>query len=143
MRVFYVTRILKIMQPDKNSRFQNKVYIGNGKNLQIGEYCQINEHVFIQGAVIGNHVMIAPHVSLLAHMHKHDRTDIPMILQDRTKVNKVIVEDDVWLGRNAIIMPGIHIGKGSIVAAGAVVTKDVPEYTVVGGVPAKIIRKRK
>lgn len=55
---------------------------------------------------------------------------------------KVYIEDDVWLGRNVIVMPGIRIGKGAIVAAGSVVTKDVSDYTIVGGVPAKLIRTR-
>jgi len=141
-RVFYVSRILKVMSLDTNSRFQNNIYIGNGKNVRIGKHCQINEHVFIQGATIGSHVMIAPNVSLLANTHNHKRVDIPMILQGEKKDKKIIIEDDVWLGRNAIVMPGITIQKGSIVAAGAVVTKDVPAYVIVGGVPAKIIKKR-
>lgn len=142
-RVFYVSRILKIIEPDKNSRFQHNIYIGNGKNVKIGKHCQINEHTFIQGATIGNYVMIAPHVSLLANTHKYNSTEIPMILQGEEKGNSIIIEDDVWIGRNVIIMPGITIKKGSIVAAGAVVTKDVSEYSIVGGVPAKIIKMRK
>ena len=55
----------------------------------------------------------------------------------------IVVKDDVWIGTNVIILPGVHIGKGSVVGAGAVVTKDVPEYSVVGGNPARVIKKRK
>ncbi len=66
-----------------------------------------------------------------------------MILQGEKKGINPIIEDDVWIGRNAIIMPGVRIGKGSIVGAGAVVTKNVEPYSIVGGVPAKLIRKRK
>ena len=65
-----------------------------------------------------------------------------MLLQGDTAIEPVIIEDDVWLGRNVVIMPGVHIAKGAIVGAGAVVTKDVPAYAVVGGVPAKIIQSR-
>ena len=143
IRVWYMVRILKIMKPDKHNLFETGIYIGNGKNVRIGKHCEINENVFIQGAHIGDYCMIAPGVSLLANMHKHSRTDIPMALQGKDVGVAVILEDDVWLGRNVTVMPGITIGTGSIVAAGAVVTKNVPPYSIVGGVPAKLIKSRK
>jgi len=87
--------------------------------------------------------MIAPHVAILNSAHNHDRIDIPMICQGERKRINPIIEDDVWIGRNAVIMPGIRIHKGSIVGAGAVVVKDVPPYCIVGGVPARILRMRK
>jgi len=62
---------------------------------------------------------------------------------DKEKGLQVIIEDDVWLGRNAIVMPGIKIGRGSIIGAGSVVTKDVEPFSVMGGVPATLIKKRK
>lgn len=142
IRVFYVSKVLKIMEWDKNSFFENKIYIGNAKQISIGKRCEINENVFIQGAIIGNNVMIAPNVALLSNMHNHSRIDIPMNLQGKKRGNKVIIEDDVWLGRNVIVMPGVRIKKGSIIAAGAVVSKDVPEYCIYGGIPAKFIKKR-
>ena len=131
------------MKWDKNSSFENNIYIGKIKNISIGNNCQINENVFIQGAHIGNNVMIAPNVALLSNMHNHSRTDIPMNLQGKKKGVPSIIKDDVWLGRNVIIMPGVCVGKGSIIAAGAVVSKDVPEYCIYGGVPAKLIKNRK
>ena len=143
LRLWYASKVLKIISYNQNSTFQNNIYIGDGKNVQIGNFCQVNEHTFIQGAIIGNHVMIAPHVSLLANTHHYEDTETPMILQGETKGLLVRIQDDVWLGRNVIVMPGVTIGKGSIVAAGAVVTKDVPEYVIVGGVPAKVLKKRK
>ncbi|WP_240640185.1 acyltransferase [Mangrovimonas spongiae] len=137
-----MSRVLKILKPSKETFVENKVYIGNAKQVNIGEGVQINENVFIQGATIGNYVMIAPNVSLLANMHKHDRIDIPIAKQGKTRGKPVIIEDDVWLGRNVIVMPGVKIEKGSIIAAGAIVTKDVPSYTVYGGIPAKFIKNR-
>lgn len=143
LRCFYLERVLKILEPDPRNKIQRNVYISNGKNVTIGRCCQINESVFIQGATIGSFVMIAPHVSIISSSHITESCDIPMILQGSVTNNFSIIEDDVWIGRNAIIMPGVRIGKGSIIGAGSVVTKDVPSYTVVGGVPAKEIRKRK
>ncbi len=143
IRVWYMVKVLKIMKKGDNTRFEDHIYISGPGRVSIGKSCQINERVFIQGAVIGDYVMIAPYVSLIANMHNSSRTDIPMVQQGKIEGNKVIIEDDVWIGRNAIVMPGVRIGKGSIVAAGSVVTKDVPEYVIVGGTPAKFIKSRK
>lgn len=131
------------MLPDVNSFFENGIYISDGKgSVSIGRECHINENVFIQGAKIGNEVLIAPNVAILDSVHITKRTDVPIIRQGSQKMDAPIIEDDVWIGRNAIIMPSVRIGKGSIVGAGTVVTKDVEPYTIVGGVPAKPIRKR-
>lgn len=142
VRVFYIAKFLNILPWDKNSCVEDNVYLSSGKNVKIGYDCHINENVFIQGAEIGNHIMIAPNVAILNSMHNFDRTDIPMCKQGAAKTINPVIEDDVWIGRSAIIMPGVKIGKGSIIASGAVVTKDVEPYSVVGGVPAKLIRKR-
>lgn len=131
------------MQYDKNSVFENDVYISNCMNIRIGKHCHINQNVFIQGAVIGDHVMIAANVAIINSIHNYNQVDVPMILQGEREGVNPIIEDDVWIGRNAIIMPGIRIEKGSIVGAGAVVVKDVSSYSVVGGVPARLLRKRK
>lgn len=143
IRNWYVCDILKIMKRHNENYFEDNIYIGNGKNLTIGEFCHINENVFIQGANIGNHVMIAPNVSILNSTHNYQNIDLPMIMQGEVKGLNPIIEDDVWIGRNAVIMPNIKIGKGSIIGAGAIVTKDVEPYSIVGGVPAKLIKKRK
>lgn len=142
IRVFYLSKILKLTEGGKNAFFEEKVYIGNQGKVQIGKDCHINENVFIQNAIIGSYVMIAPGVAIVANSHVTTRTDIPMSLQGKVKDKRVTIEDDVWIGRNAIILPGIVIHKGAIVGAGSVVTKDVEAYTVVGGVPAKKIKSR-
>lgn len=134
--------ILRIMQKGSLNYFENNVYIGKGSAVKIGSNCQINENVFIQGAIIGSYVMIAPNVSILTKGHAFGDTEIPMVQQGNTKELIPLIEDDVWIGRNAIIMPGITIGKGSIIGAGAIVTKDVKPFSIVGGVPAKLLRNR-
>jgi maltose O-acetyltransferase len=85
--------------------------------------------------------MIAPNVSILSKGHEFQDTEVPMVEQGNKEDSIPIIEDDVWIGRNAIIMPGITLGKGCII--GAVVTKNVDPYCIVGGVPAKLFRKRK
>lgn len=143
LRVWYVSKILKVMAYDKKSFLEHTVYLSNGENVKIGYNCQINENVFIQGAYIGNNVLIAPNVSILSVSHNYASTEIPIINQGETDSNPPTIEDDVWLGRNVIIMPGITIGTGSIIGAGAVVTKNVAPYSVMGGIPAKLIKYRK
>jgi maltose O-acetyltransferase len=91
---------------------------------------------------MGNYVMIAPEVVFLDRFHKTNMIDVPMALQGIERFAPTIIEDNVWIGHRVIIMPGLNIGKGSIIGAGAVVTKDVPAYAVVAGIPAKIIRSR-
>lgn len=122
------------LEPHIDMGFRPRVSIGSG--------CQINQRTSIRSATIGDHVMIAPGVVLLDRQHNFDRTDIPMSEQGASDRRPVIVESDVWIGQNAIVMPGLTIGHGSIVAAGAVVTRDVPPYSIVAGIPARIIGNR-
>ncbi len=139
IRIFVVSKIFKI---GKKCKFQDRIYFGNGKDIQIGDYCQINEYVKLDNVKVGNYVMIARYATFLGKMHVTSSTNIPMILQGQKDVKQSVVEDDVWIGTNAIIMPGIKISKGTIVAAGAVVTKDTKSYSIVGGVPARLIKYR-
>lgn len=86
--------------------------------------------------------MMRPDVSILTHTHNIERTDIPMG-QQGMRVSEVIIGNDVWIGIRVIIMPGVKVGNGAVIGAGTVVTKDVPDYAIVGGVPARIIKFRK
>ena len=142
IRCWYMESVLNILKTNKENFFEPNVYIGSGVNVKIGQHSHINENVFIQGAKIGSFVMIAPGVCILTQGHEFKRIDIPMINQGETKELIPIIEEDVWIGRNVIIMPGVKIGKGSIIGAGAVVTKDIQPFSIVGGVPAKLIKKR-
>ena len=91
---------------------------------------------------IGDHVMMGPECVLLSHNHRFDRLDIPMCQQGFSEEQPIHIGNDVWIGTRAIILPGVTVGAHSVVGAGAVVTKDVPPYAVVGGVPAKILKMR-
>ena len=91
---------------------------------------------------IGNDVMIGPNVVLRASNHGADRLDVPMWDQPHTG-GTISIGDDVWIGANAVIVPDVTIGAHAIVAAGAVVTRDVPEYAVAAGVPARVIGDRR
>lgn len=84
---------------------------------------------------------MAPEVIILTVNHEFSRTDIPMRLQGISEKKPVIIEDDVWIGIRSITMPGVVISKGSIVAAGSIGKKDVPEYCIVGGSPSKNTKK--
>lgn len=91
---------------------------------------------------VGAYVMFAPRVMITGSDHDISQPGVPMYFTARPGVSETIIEDDVWLGARSIIMAGVRINRGAVVAAGAVVTKDVEAYTVVAGVPAKPIRKR-
>jgi acetyltransferase-like isoleucine patch superfamily enzyme len=108
-----------------------------GKQSLIGEYTVVRG----QGGVdIGDRVYTSPFVQIIAVNHVFNDPEKPFVDQGIT-AEGIRIEDDVWIGSGAIITDGVRIGKGAVVAAGAVVTKDVPAHTVVGGVPAKVIRE--
>lgn len=112
--------------------------------VELGDHSGIGVRALISGKVIiGKDVMMGPDVCIYAQNHAFDRTDIPMNRQGFATEKPVVIGDDVWIGARVIILPGVHIGTGAVVGAGAVVTKDVPDYAVVGGNPARILRMRK
>ena len=109
-------------------------------DVVIGDYTRIGLHCTVIGPVtIGNHVNLAQGITVSALNHNFEDTRL-RIDEQGVNTSEIIIDDDVWIGANAVITAGVHIGRHSVVAAGAVVTKDVPEYSVVGGVPAKVIR---
>lgn len=114
---------------------EGKEFISIGNNVALGAFL----HIWGQGGVtIGNDVMIAAHTSITSLTH--DYTDSEMI---KTIIKKtVIIEDDVWIGGNVVICPGVRIGKGAVIGAGSVVLKDIKPYTINAGVPARFIKDR-
>ena len=123
------------------------LHVYNFRNLphafiQIGANSLIGEMNVLRGQggiTIGDRVYTAPLVQMLAVNHVFNDPSVPMVDQGIT-ADGIVVEDDVWIGAGAIVTDGVRIGRGAVVAAGAVVTGDVPPYTVVGGVPAKVLR---
>jgi len=115
-----------------------------GDNVFIGRNCSVTTSSSGRSPIrIGNNVMLAERVQIIGGNHAFDRTDIPINQQGEGKQGVIIIEDDVWIGASAIVLTGVKIGKGSVVAAGSVVTKNVESYSIVGGNPAKLIKKRK
>lgn len=110
-----------------------------GNNSSIGPYSYIGCSGYIE---IGDNVIMSPRVSIYAENHNFNDTTIP-IKEQGVKKEFVKIEDDCWIAANSIILAGVTIGRGSVIGAGSVVTKDVPPYSVIAGSPARIIKSRK
>lgn len=138
-RVFFLKRIASSAGDgvcvERGATFGSELEIGNGSG--IGRNCELYGKV-----VIGENVMMAPECVFYTVGHQFEDTATPMSKQGSTRPRPIVVENDVWIGRRAMIMPGVTVSEGSVVAAGAVVTKDVPPYCVVGGVPATLLKRR-
>lgn len=110
-------------------------------DVVIGDYTRVGLHNTVIGPVtIGSHVNLAQGITVTALNHNFSDTS-KRIDEQGISTKPVVIEDDVWIGANAVILPGVTVGRHAVVAAGAVVTKDVPPYSIVGGVPAKILKK--
>jgi acetyltransferase-like isoleucine patch superfamily enzyme len=115
-----------------------------GGNILIGKNCSINPYTVLYGhgnLTIGDNVLIAGHCLIIPANHNFSNIDVPITYQGETKKG-IVIENNVWIGSGCRILDGVTIGEGSIVAAGAVVNRNVEPFTIVGGVPAKNIRKR-
>lgn len=121
---------------EKGARFDSRVSLGDNSGIGV--------NAFIAACVtIGNDVMMGPECMIFTSNHGIADLDIPMWQQPFTEPRPVVIEDDVWIGARVTILPGVRIGKGSVIGAGSVVTHDVVPYSIVGGNPAKLIRYRK
>ena len=110
-------------------------------DVMIGDHTRIGLHNTIIGPVeIGSHVNLAQGITVTALNHNFGDTE-KRIDEQGVSTNPVTIDDDVWIGANAVILPGVTIGNHCVVAAGAVVTKDVPPHSLVAGVPAKVIKQ--
>jgi acetyltransferase-like isoleucine patch superfamily enzyme len=110
--------------------------VGDGSSF--GPYCFIGCSGYIS---VGKNVMAGPRVSFFGENHIFSDIDLP-IREQGVKWGNIVVEDNVWIGSGAIILAGVRIGEGAIIASGAVVTKDVEPFSIVGGVPARMIKYR-
>lgn len=129
------------MKIGQNSYILRNVEILSPSNIELGNNCAINSHTLLDGRggkiIIKNNVDIAREVNIWTLEHDpHDD-------YHRTKGGNVIIENNVWVASRVTILPNITIGEGAVIASGAVVTKDVPPMCIVGGIPAKVLGKRK
>ncbi len=139
IRYFFASRI--IPQCGIGVNFEHGACFDS--DLVIGDYSDVGVNCVVGGAArIGNDVMMGPGCIFYAHNHRFDDLSIPMRLQGFTEDRPVRVGDDVWFGTRVIVMPGVTIGNHCVIGAGSVVTKDVPDYAVVGGAPARILKMR-
>ena len=115
--------------------FSSSVELGD--NSDIGLAARINGK-----CIIGKDVIMGPEVVVYTTNHRTDRIDIPIKYQGNTDERPVVIGDGCWICSRAIILPGVTIGEGSVVAAGSIVTKDVPPFSIVAGNPARIVKKR-
>lgn len=130
----------QLITAGENLYFEPPFYCAYGYNITVGKnfFCNHNCVFLDAGKItIGDYVMLGPNVQLATACH-------PLNHEDRRKglefSKPIVLEDDVWIGAGAIILPGVTIGKGAVIGAGSVVTKDVPPFTVYGGNPAKYIK---
>lgn len=113
--------------------------------IEIGEQTFINHHVWIHGVGsvrIGRECLIAPYVGIVAESRNYADPSCSIASQEKT-YKGVVIEDDCWLGHRVSVLDGVTIGRGSVIGAGAVVTKDIPPYSIAVGVPAKVVGSRK
>lgn len=127
-----------------NVNIERGADFGTGAGISIGNNSGLGVDCCVRGPlIIGDDVMMGRWCNIMTNSHDTTRTDIPMNLQGSKPKKAVVIGSDVWIGNRVIILPGVKIGNGVIIGAGSVVTKDIPDYAVVGGVPAKIIKYRK
>ena len=138
VRRFLVTNYLKSC----GSKLRVKKGAEISPNASVGNESELGTRCLIQANVtIGDHVIMGPDIKIYSRNHKAERLDIPIQKQGKHYLHTTI-GNDVWIGANVIITAGVKVGNHCIIGAGSVVTKDVEDFSIVGGVPAKLIRKR-
>lgn len=117
------------------------LYISNPGNLEVGKYVSVGTyvHMWCQGGIkIGDRVLIGSHTAITSVTHDYQQED----MRYNTIWKTVVIEDDVWIGTHSVILPGVTIGRGAVIGANSVVTKDVEPYSIVFGSPAKHYKYR-
>lgn len=128
----------------KNVNIERKAFFASGVDIEIGDYSGIGINAHIpNGTIIGDYVMMGPNCFILDVNHDISDTTQPMCQQGMTEKKITRIGNDVWIGRNVLMTPGRTISDGSVIAMGAVLTKDFPPYSIVGGNPAKLIRSKR
>lgn len=141
LRNYIAKKIFK--ETGKNITIKHGAYFGDGKNIVMGDYSQLGINCKVENdLVMGDYVLMGPEVVIYSSSHEYKNVDVPIMLQGTKEIKPVQIGNDVWIGLRSVIMPGVKIGNHVIIGAGSVVTKDIPDYAIVGGVPAKIIKYR-
>lgn len=129
-----------------NPRIHPSASLRCGRNIYLGENAHINQFCCVWAGdhsriTLGDNLLMGPGVKIFSSNHSIQRKDIPMNLQPFSEKD-IVIGNDVWLGANSVVVAGVTIGDGTVIAAGSVVTKNIPAYTVAGGIPAKPIKHR-
>lgn len=125
----------------KNVNFYNKATVST--RIEVGDNSDIGFGANITGrCMIGSDVIMAPWVTIFTQNHNTGRVDIPIKYQGNTEEKPVIINDGAWIGYRVIILPGVEIGRGAVIGAGAVVSKSIPDYAVAVGNPARVVKYR-
>ena len=130
-----------------NPRIHPTASMRCGRNIYVGWNSHINHNCCVWASknsriLIGDDVLMGPGVKIFSSNHATSDIDVPFNRQSNVE-SDVVIEDNVWLGANCVVVAGVTVGHDSVVAAGSVVTKDIPPYAIAGGVPAKHIKSRK
>lgn len=142
IRRFLCKRIFK--KCGKSINVEKGAFFGKGIEIEIGDFSGIGIDANIPGdTIIGNYVMMGPNCTIFPHNHSFSDIETPMMFQGNTQKLRTVIGDDVWIGQNVMMTPGRRIANGTVIAAGCVLTKDFPEYSVIGGNPSRLLKTRK
>lgn len=141
-RIFLCKRIFK--SAGNILTINRKVNFGSGRSIEIGDNSGIGANVSMpSNTKIGRNVMLSRNTFILSRNHEYNDLDKPINEQGFKPSQVTTIDDDCWIGMNTLMTPGRHVKQGTIVAMGCVLTKDFPEYSIVGGNPSKLIKSRK
>lgn len=142
-------KLVKAIGGGKNFHLGSNSIINSPTMIEVGDNVSIGPNVVLYAIykkiIFGNNVLIGPNVTMVNGDHSIRKIEVP-IIDNHEKLPgddaDIIIEDEVWIGANVTVLKGVTIGRGSVIAAGAVVVKSIPPYTIAGGVPAKVLKAR-
>ena len=141
IRGFLATYMLD--QCGERVNVEHGAWFGSGRGISLGDRSDLGMDALIMGPLrVGADVMMGPRCVLISDNHAMDDTSRPMNTQGFVASRPIVIEDDVWIGAGVTVLPGVRIGRGSVIGAASVVTKDVPPWTVAAGNPARVVRQR-